>query len=224
MARPQALIIGLGQFGMAVLRSLASSKMDVIAIDRNAEAVQVASSFAKEAACFDATDEEALARAAPGDRDVCLCCIGEESREGAILVTALLRKLGAPRVIARASDELLERILYLVGAHEVVNPERAYGQRLAARLLYQGITEAVPLGDDLIMSEIVAPPALRARPLSELELPKSYGITVVAIRRTDSAGQSRVIRPTPKLELHENDRMIVVAAPGAVETLMERMS
>jgi trk system potassium uptake protein TrkA len=223
MARPQALIIGLGQFGMAVLRSLASSKMDVIAIDRNPEVVQLASALASEAACFDAMDEAALSRANPRDRDVCLCCIGE-SREGVILVTALLRQLGAPRVIARASDELLERILYLVGAHEVVNPERAYGQRLATRLLYQGITEAVPLGDDLMMSEIVAPGALLGRPLSDLALPRSYGITVVAIRRPDGAGKSRVVRPTPDVELVEADRVLVVAAPGAVEALMERLS
>ena len=163
----QALVIGLGQFGLALARSLSASGVEVLAVDVLPERVQVAADAVSQAICCDAMDEEALARTAPASRDICVCAIGDEGREAAIIVTTLLRQLGAERVIARAGDELLERILRLVGAHEVVNPDKAFGERLARRLLYQGILEEVPLGEDLVMSEVRVPPALVGHRLAE---------------------------------------------------------
>lgn len=224
MARKQALVVGLGQFGTALARSLAASGVDVIAVDRRAEVVQALSEHVAEGLSFDATDEAALARTSPAERDVCVCAIGDDAREGAIVVTALLRKLGARRLIARATDELLERILYLVGAHEVVNPERAFGQRLATRLLYEGVVELVPLGDELVMTELRAPQAFVGRQLIELELPKRYGMTVLGIRRAGSEGPSKIERPEPHSELRDGDLLLVVAAPEATEQLLERFS
>ena len=127
--RRQVVVIGLGQFGMALTRSLSERGADVIAIDTQPDKIQMAAAFASEALCFDATDEEALARINPAKRDVCVCATGDQSKEAAIIVTALLRQLGAPRIIARANDDLHKRILLLVGAHEVVNPEWAFGER-----------------------------------------------------------------------------------------------
>ena len=195
----------------------------MLAVDRRPEAVQQAAPFVQEALCFDAMDEESLARTSPGKRDVCICAIGEESREGAILVTALLRKLGAQRVIARATDSLLERILFLVGAHEVVNPESAFGQRLATRLLYEGILEVVPLGDELVISEVRVPPALTGRSLAELQLPSRFGVTVLAIREGDASGRGGIRRPQPQSQMRDGDGLIVVAAPGAVEAMFEKV-
>lgn len=224
MAQKQALIVGLGQLGVALARSLAASNVDVLAIDRRPEAVQAIAPVVAQALCFDAMDEAALARTAPDKRDVCMCTIGDESREGAIMVTALLRKLGAPRVIARAGDDLLERILYLVGAHDVVNPERAFGQRLATRLLYEGIVEVVPLGGELVMTELKTPTPLVGHRLAELALPTRFGITLLGIRRHGSDGKTHVERPEPDTVLAEGDLMIVVSAPGATESLVEKLS
>lgn len=219
--RKQAMVIGLGQFGMAVARSLSRMGVEVLAVDMRKEAVEYASTFAAEAAAFNATDEDALARAVPAQRDMCICAIGDESREGAIVVTALLRKLGARRVIARANDELLERILRLVGAHEVVNPERAFGERFATRLLYDGILEEVPLGEDLVISELMPPPAMIGRSLIELALPRTFGITVVAIRHVVD-GKGSVVQPDPQAPLRKDDILVVVSAPGATHNIVGR--
>lgn len=216
------MVIGLGQFGMALAKSLAQRGVDVLAVDSKPELVNLASHFASEAACFNAMDEEALGRAVPNRRDLCVCAIGDESREGAIVVTALLRKMGAPRIVARATDDLLERILQLVGAHEVFNPERAFGERLATRLLYQGIIEEIPLGDDLVITELAPPPAMLGRNLIELKLPHKYGITVVAIRRVVE-DHGTVIQPDPHAPLQSDDILVVVARPGATQRLTERM-
>ena len=129
MDTKQALIIGLGQFGMALARTLSERGVDVLAVDLDRQQVQLASSFVAQAACFDARDEESLKRAGPERRDLCVCAMGNESRESSIIVTALLRQMGARRIVARAIDELTGRILAMVGAHQIVNPERAFGEQ-----------------------------------------------------------------------------------------------
>ncbi|MCZ7582154.1 MAG: TrkA family potassium uptake protein [Deltaproteobacteria bacterium] len=215
----QFLIIGLGQFGISVARSLAEKGAEILAVDADADRVRVAADLVDDAVVFDATDEQALARTAPDRRDACVCAIGSESKEASIICSALLRQHGAKRLIARASDPLHERILRLVGAHEIVNPDREYGERLANRLIYQGVIGEMPLGEDLVITEFSLPDAFVGRTLIELALPRRFSITIVAVRR----GESRVIlMPDPNAPLEAGDVLVVVSAPGAVARLTER--
>lgn len=214
----QAMVIGLGQFGMATARALSARGVEVMAVDRREERVRMVASSVAEAACFDATDEEALAAACPERRDVCVCAIGDEAREGSIICTALLRQMGARRVIARANDDLHARILLLVGAHRVVNPERDFGERFANQIVHENITGELPLGEDLVITEFVSPLVFAGRTLLELELPRRYGVTVVAVRRADRS----VVLPRADLVVGERDSLVVVAPEGAVAGLIER--
>jgi len=212
------LIIGLGQFGMALARRLGELGVEVLAIDRHEQLVQQASSFVTEAVCFDASDERSLARADPARRDLCVCAIGNEAREAAIIVTALLRQMGAPRIVARAPDDLTERILRLVGAHEIVNPERAFGERLANRLVWRNIVEELPLGNDLMITEVHPPPALVGRSLAQLRLLERFAVNVVALR-TVAGGAT--IKPDPERPLAGDDILVLVSRPEAIRKLLE---
>lgn len=215
----QAIVIGLGQFGTAVARALAERGVEVLAVDLDEERVQSIADRVAEAMCFDATDFEALQRTSPSQRDVCLCAIGDEAKEASIICTALLRQAGARRVIARASDEVLARILKLVGAHEVVNPERAFGERFASQILHAGIKGELLLGEGVLLNEVETPAAFVHKSLGELRLPSRFGITVVAIRKkTDGS----VILPHVDSRLEEGDVIVLVARQGAVSRMMER--
>lgn len=215
----QAIVIGLGQFGMAVAQVLSDRGMEVLAVDLSESRVRAAAEFAAEAACFDATDTDALTRTSPERREVCICAIGDESREASIICTALLRQMGAPRVIARANNDLHARILRLVGAHQVVNPEREFGERFANHIIYERVRNEMALGEDLLITELTPPASLVGRTLGDLQLPRRYGITVVAIRR---AGRGAVFVPSPSDTVEEQDVMVVVSRPDAVALLMER--
>jgi trk system potassium uptake protein len=219
--KKQAMVIGLGQFGMALAQSLAEREVEVLALDARLEPVETASAFAASAVQLDATDEEALRRTWPERRDLCVCAIGDENREGSIMCTALLRQLGARHILARATDAMHERILRLVGAHDVVNPERAFGERLATKLLYSAVLDEVPIGGDLVLTELRPPAAFVGRTLSELALPRRYEINVVAVRREGDKGVSS---PSPSAPLEQTDILIVVSPPHAVGKLLGRFA
>lgn len=213
------MVIGLGQFGMALAHALAEREVEVLAMDARREPVDIASTFATSAIQLDATDEDALRRTSPDRRDLCVCAIGDENREGSIMCTALLRQLGARHILARATDATHERILRLVGAHDVVNPERAFGERLATKLLYSAVLDEVPIGGDLVLTELRPPAAFVGRTLSELALPRRYEINVVAVRREGDKGVSP---PSPSAPLQAADILIVVSPPQAVAKLLGR--
>ncbi|MEJ2721811.1 MAG: TrkA family potassium uptake protein, partial [bacterium] len=170
-------------------------------------------------ACFDATDIDALTRTSPERRDVCVCTIGDESKDASIICTALLRQIGAPRVIARANDAVHARILTLVGAHKVVNPEQEFGERFASQILHASIVGELPLGQDLFITEFRAPTSFVGKTLADLELPRRYGVTVVAVRHT---GERGVAIPKPTEPIREDDTLVVVSREGAVAKLVEK--
>ncbi|MBZ0268828.1 TrkA family potassium uptake protein [bacterium] len=217
--KQQAMIIGLGQFGMSVARALSTRNVEVLAVDLHDDKIRAAAGFVTEAATFDATDEEALARTSPERRDVCLCAIGDEAKEASIICTSLLRQMGAKRVIARANDDLHARILGLVGAHQVVNPEREYGERFANRIVHEEIQGEMRLGEGVLVTEVQAPESFVGKTLVELDLPKKFGVTVVAVRR---GGTKAVVIPDAETGVEEDDVIVVVAHDGAVARMMER--
>lgn len=214
----QVLIIGLGQFGMSLARTLSEKGAEVLAVDVKKNLVDEAASFVTEAIVMDTTEETELARLKPDQRNSAVCAIGDESREASIITTALLRQLGTPLVIARASDKLHQRILKLVGAHQIINPEHEFGRRFANRLLHQDVVADTTIGEDLSLTEIHIQPTMVGKTLIDLELPKRFGIMVVAIRR----GQSkRLIQPSPREPLQEGDNLIIASSEEAISKLIK---
>ncbi len=215
----QVLVIGLGQFGISLVRSLSHMDVEVIAVDKNKEKVRAATELAASVSCIDATDESQLGALAPARRDVCICAIGDESRESSIICTALLRQLGARRVLARATDPLHERILGLIGAHEVVNPDSIVGQRVAMRVTYDGVRDELTLGGQLVVTDVVAPASVVGHALASLDLPRRHELTVAAIRRGEE-----VVLPHGDTKVQEGDALVLVSRPGKVSEFLEKVS
>ena len=212
----QILIIGLGRFGMSLAATLSERGVEVLAADRRSTLVEEAATCVTEAVIIDATDETELARLEPRQRDAAVCAIGDDSKESSIICTALLRQMGAPLVVARAIDKMHQRILQLVGAHQVVNPEQEFGKRFANRLLYRDVIADTNLGDDLMLTEIRIMPAMIGKNLVELELPRRFGVMVVGIRR---GRPSKIISPSPNEPLQAEDNLVIVSNDFAIAKL-----
>ncbi|MBQ7528690.1 TrkA family potassium uptake protein [bacterium] len=213
----QILVIGLGQFGMALAKTLSEKGVEVLAVDKNIALVEEAASFVPDAMQIDVTDEMDIARLEPAKRDATVCAIGESSREDSIICTALLSQLGAPFIVARAMDPVHKRILKAIGAHAIVTPEIEFGRRFATRLMNRNVVVDTDLGDDFLLTEIRVQPGMVGKNLIELELPKKFGIMVAGIRGKEDI--SKIMRPDPTLPLRADDRLIIVSNELAIVEL-----
>jgi len=214
----QVLIVGLGHFGMSLAKSLSEKGAEVLAIDKRKNRVEEAADFVAEALVMDATDEAELAKLEPAKRDSAVCSIGEGAKDASIICTALLRQMGAPHVIARASDKMHQRILKLVGAHQVVDPEHELGGRLATKLVFKNIIVDSSVGEDLHITEMCVLPSMVGKSLMELELPKKYGVMVVGVRKGEKGG---IHRPEPSENFNEGDILIIVSSEAAIPKLIK---
>jgi trk system potassium uptake protein TrkA len=212
----QILIIGLGQFGMSLARTLSEKGVEVLAVDRRRNLVDEAADFVAEAVVIDATDETELARLEPRRRDAAVCAIGEDGKEASIICTALLRQMGVPVVIARASNKVHQRILQLVGAHQVVNPEQEFGNRFASQLIYRNVIVDTSLGENLLLTEIRIQPEMIGKTLIDLALPKRFGIMVVGIRR---GSPGKIVHPSASEVLQADDNLIIASNEAAISKL-----
>ena len=210
----QIMIIGLGQFGMALAQALAERGVEVLAVDLSQEKVDLASEFVTRAVALDATDENDLAKLQPAERDSVICAMGASSKESAIICTALLRQLGCKHIVARASSATYRRILFMVGAHEVINPEQDFGSRFAMHLLYRNMIASSNGANELNLTEIKMPPSMIGKTLVELALPKKYGIIVAAVRH-----DGQLHRPDPAKPLEADDMLLIISDENAIAEL-----
>lgn len=209
----QVLIIGLGQFGMSIARTLSEKGVEVIGVDKNKDLVNIASSFLDEAICLDTTDEYALEKLSPKERDIVICAIG--SREASILTTALLVEMGCENIISRATEKTQERILKAIGAKSVINPDAEYGKKFAYKILLQNIISS-DTSDDIQSMEINVQPFMVGKSLIDLALPNKYGIIVAAIKRDE-----KITRPFPNEKLKDSDKLILICNDESIEKMLK---
>lgn len=211
--KEQILIIGLGQFGMALTKTLFEKGYEVIAVDIDQKLVNEASNYATDAICLDAIDEISLSKLSPRNRDLIICSIG--TREPSILTVALLKQMGCENIIARASEAIHARILKAIGAKYIINPEYEYGKKFANKILFKSIFH-----DDNVeepeMFEIAVQPFMIGKNLKELQLPDKYNIIVAGIMKGN-----KFTRPLPLETFEGNDRLFVIGNSEDVEKMVK---
>ncbi len=206
----QFVVIGLGRFGMRVATGLYQQGHDVVAVDSSREAVEDVQDQVSTALCGDATREEVLTKAGVDEADTVIVAIGDDV-EASILVTGLLSQRKCRRIVARASTDLHARILEMVGAHEVVYPERELATRLVRSLGSPSIREYVPLEGDLEFVHMSVPPSFVGHTLRELDVRNKYRATVVAVStKSPRTGETITIVPDAEYEFLPEDTMWVV--------------
>jgi trk system potassium uptake protein TrkA len=144
--------------------------------------------------------------------------MGVRAKETSIMVTALLRQRGVRRVVTRATSDLHGRVLLAVGAHEIVNPEREMGARLAHHLANPHVVDQFALGHDMVVAEVQIPEAYVGRSLRELALRQRANITVVLIRR----GGRVLSTLDPAESLESGDVLVVLGSQTAVRRFAAR--
>lgn len=179
----QIAVIGLGVFGSEVALSLMRRNFTVLAIDEDQEVIENIKEQVTQAMILDTTQEQALLEAGIQDMDTAVVAIGTGHLENSILTTALLRQIGVKYIIARAANKLHERILRQVGAHEIVNPEREMGVKIANKIARPGFLEMFSLTDNVCVVELPVPDSFVGHTLEELNVRKRFNINVLGVQR-----------------------------------------
>jgi len=175
------LLIGLGLFGQHIARELDQLKHQVLAVDICEERVNAVLPYVTSAQIGDSTSEEFLRSLGVRNFDVCIVTIGE-SFQNSLQTTSLLKELGAPMVVSRASNDVHAKFLLKNGADEVVYPERELASWTAIRYTADHILDYIELDGEYAIFEVAVPDEWCGKTVVQLDIRKKYGINVMGVK------------------------------------------
>jgi trk system potassium uptake protein TrkA len=214
-------IIGLGNFGYYLGRELFLKDHDVIGLDTNEEAVQKAKDVLSQAVLADASDKETLLALGIDRVDLAVITIGTNML--ASILTALhLKEIGVKRIYAKALSEEHGRLLRLIGADDVLFPEKDLAINLARRIDNPNLLEYLPYVEGYSIFEMEAPPAFINKTLRSLDLINQYGVQILAIRQ--QRGQLPFFIPTGDYQFREHDVLTLLGPTKVIERLSRESS
>lgn len=218
-------VIGLGGFGGTVAQSLAERGAEVIAVDKDSSLVDKFVQIVTLAIKLDSTDEEALKVQGINEVDVAIVSITDF--ETSVLTTALLKRLGVPIVITRASQSpsrIEERILDLVGADRVILPEVEMGKRIAKNLLVSNILDYLPISEKYSAAEIRAPKSFWGKKIGDLKIRERYKVNILEMKKISGEGKEERVEkvnylPHPNDVIGKGDVLLVIGEEKDIERL-----
>lgn len=212
------LVIGLGRFGMAVARELSLLGQEVLVLDSSEENVQRIADSVTQAIVGDGEDEAVLRSVGARNFDCCIVSVGTDL-EASVLITVMLKDMGAKYIVAKAQSPVHARVLERIGADRVVLPESEMGQRLAQRLARTNVVDYIGVSDDFSIVEIHPPHSWIGHSLGQLNVRAKYLINVLAIRH----GEGGKVDVTPAVDqvIAEGDVLIVIGTNDNVNKVVE---
>ncbi len=177
----RVIVIGLGIFGINLVRELYEGGFEVLAIDKNKDAVQKVRDFSTKAIVADGTDKEVMELIGVQEDDTAIISFGEDLA-ASTLITLHLKQLRVKNIIVKAPNEEHKLILEKVGATEVIIPEKEIADKLAKSIRSPNVLDYLPLSDDYMIFEMAPPDSFFGKTIAELQLRNRYHIEVIAVR------------------------------------------
>lgn len=204
-------VIGLGQFGTAIAKTLSSRNAEVIAIDKNIDKVENIKDAVAYTVSIDATNKEALMGQNIQDMDCVIIAIGENFHS-AILCANILVELGVKRIIGRAMGENERLILEKLGINEIISPEDELGFRITESILNPNIIFSISLPDNYLIVELKAPKKICEEKLGDIKLREDFGLNLITILRASNkeTGVDHHISGVPSSDTIINSNDILV--------------
>jgi len=212
MAKKTFAVIGLGQFGHAVVEELVSNGMDVIAIDNNEERVKAIGAILPTCFVADSTNEKALKELGVPEVDSVIVAFGD-NQKASVLTTVILREFGIKHIIVRVDDDNYIPIMKKLGATEVITPQKAAGTALANRLGNDDYKDYYELDDRYSVVSIVVNSGFVPMTLKDMNPKNVYGVNLVLIKRG-----AKTFVPGGNDSLLPDDTAFVVGTTKEVKT------
>ena len=210
------IIIGLGRFGTSTARMLTTLGHEVLAVDKRADRVSAIKDSVMHAVQADSTDERALSQLGVRNFDTVVICIGDDIR-ASILTTVLCREMGAKKIVAKAQDDLHQKLLIKTGADRVVQPEHDGGIRLARSLVAEGVLDSLDLSEEYCINEIEVPHHWVGQSLAQIDVRNRYGFSIIAIRRDGHVAGNI----DPNEPFHADDSIYILGDNKSLERIKQ---
>ncbi len=211
------LVIGIGRFGRHLCMDLAENGNDVMAVDREEENLEDILPIVTSAKIGDCTKEDVLRSFGINNFDICFVCIGTNF-QGSLEVTSLLKDLGAPYVISKATRDIQAKFLLKNGADEVVYPDRDIAKRIAIKVSANHVYDYLEMGDYSIY-EIQPLEEWIGKSIKEMDFRVRYNANILGFKRD---GQTSLL-PDAEHIFQRDEHLMVIGKRVDIDRILKKL-
>lgn len=221
------IIIGLGNFGVALAERLTAMGHEVIGVDTDMNRVEEYKNTIGSTICLNVTEATALKVLPLDDADEVIVTIGELVSDS-VLSVALLKQHGVKRLVARASNKLHRTILEAIGVDDVIMPEAQAAEEFAMSLESPAIKGVYLVSETHHLIELEIPSILVSQTPAQANLTENFGVQLVAVKRQctrknvfgkESLYYEVTDPATDGFKFENNDRIVVFGEIKALQKL-----
>lgn len=178
------LVIGIGRFGLHIAKKFTELGNEVLAVDVSEEQVHDILPFVTNAQIGDCTKEDVLETLGVRNFDICVVSLSDLG--DSLEMTYLLKEMGAPFVLARASHEMHAKLLLRSGADEIVYPEKQMAERIAVKHTANKLFDYIEITSQFSVSEISVPRGWVNKKLEDVPVRFKYNINILAYKKNNT--------------------------------------
>ena len=176
------LVIGLGIYGSNLARNLTEMGHEVIGVDHKQSNIDEIKDYISTVYLIDTTEEAALSVLPLRNVDVVIVAIGENFG-ASVRTVALLKKLGAKCLYARAIDHLHESILEGFDIQRILTPEQRAARDLAHEIELGASIQSLEVDKDHYVIRFVAPDYFIGLAVSDMRMEINFRLKLIAVSR-----------------------------------------
>ncbi len=208
-------VIGLGRFGINLVKELSKLDVEVIAIDARKDKVKEASEFVRHAYICDATNANALKEVGIKDADHVIISFGQNDEKtiiATVQTTIMVKKLGITKITVRLDSEEYAETLLEIGATSILYPSKIASERCATKFVMDNVSDYFNVSGTYNVFEINIPENFAAINLMEINTPKNYKLNILMIKR-----DGKTLIPTKDTILSPLDSVFMFGEKNGVE-------
>lgn len=212
-------VIGLSSFGFYLCKSLSSLGFNLMVVELKEELVNEVKPFVRKAVIGDAKDKNFLMKLGITEFDTVIISVGGEI-DVSILITLYMKELKIKEIIAKAVSEDHAKILEIIGATQIIFPERDMAERMAHTLSSPSVLKFIPLTEEYSLIEMSPGREWLGKKLKELELRQRYHVQIVMIREIIP---DRVVIPDGEFLLKDSDILYIIGSDENIGKLQNEL-
>lgn len=199
----QYAVLGLGRFGIEMVKSLAQFGCEVLAVDKEEEVTNSVLGIASYTATADVSDEAVLRSLDIDSFDAVIIAIGDNI-QASIICALLCKELGAKNIVAKAKSDQHQKILEKIGVDKIVIPEKDTAMRTATTLYNPKISDIAEMEDGYSIAQVALPSSWIGKSVVSLDIRNTYNLNVLFV-----VGLAGVFVPDPDTKFAEGNKIVI---------------
>ena len=210
-------VIGLGDFGKALVKKLNEDGHEVTAIDRDLKTIEEIKDYCTHAVCLDSTDETSLL--AQGIRDMDLIYLTSSANFEALIVTTKILEKHCPkeRIIVRYRNEIQREILEkMFNIQKIFNPEEEAAKNMSLLAKHHIIGKSYSIFDNYEIIEVQVPKKYIDQSIKDIDIRSVYNINILMIKQKD-----KEIDVSPEYRLTNDDILLIFGRQDNIKRFID---